>query len=590
MWRPLLGRVCYVGANLAFTRRMRRIFGTIFLALLAVSCGNPGDQPASGRRTVDLAHMPDSLKSIPRHGGRVIIGVQHEPEMLSEILNATATNNMVCNLLFGKFVKYDDQLNLFPDLITEIPTVANGGVSADHLTYTYHLREDATWHDGRPVTSRDVKFTYEVIMNPKVNVESREGWDVIKSVETPDEKTVKFHLLRQYPDFVSETFFDESVLPEHVLRPDVGKRFHSSRFHHAPVGSGPFKFKEWVPGSHLVLVANHDYYGEGPYLNAVVFKFIPNENTLLIQLKTGEIDIFDNANINFIGQLEGMPGVVVYKTPMLMYEHLDLNMEHHILSEKRVRQALSLATNKREIAEQIYGGLVTVAPLDEFHASKYFDPDIAELVKYDPIEARRLLRKAGWTDENGDGFRQKNGQKLKLTITASAGQLNRQRTELVLREQYRQVGIDLEIRNYNGTVLYGTYEDGGILKRGKFDIAMYAWLSSPEPATKEALYSSKNIPPRGQNNPRINHKELTRLLSRGSTEVDIAKRIDIYRRVSEILVDEVPVIPLFWYTSVDPCTEKLMNYRPNSTQSADTWNASLWFLLDQPIPTESASR
>jgi peptide/nickel transport system substrate-binding protein len=579
-----------VGANLAFTHRMYRKISMIFLAALTVSCGNPGEHPSNGRRTVDLAQMPESLKSVPRHGGRVIIGVQHEPEMLSEILNATATNNMVCNLLFGKFVKYDDQMNLFPDLITEIPTVANGGISKDHLAYTYHLRDDATWHDGRPVTSGDVRFTYDVIMHPEVNVESREGWDVIKSVETPDDKTVVFHLNRQYPDFVSETFFDESVLPEHILRGDIGKPFHSSRFHHAPVGSGPFKFKEWVPGSHLVLVANHDYYGEGPYLNAVVFKFIPNENTLLIQLKTGEIDIFDNANINFIDQLEGLPGIVVYKTPMLMYEHLDLNMEHEILSEKRVRQALSLATNKSEIADQIYSGLVNVAPLDEFHASKYFDRDIADLVKFDPVEARRLLRMAGWTDENGDGIREKNGRNLELTITASAGQLNRQRTELVLREQYRQVGVDLEIRNYNGTVLYGTYEDGGILKTGKFDIAMYAWLSSPEPATKEALYSSKNIPPRGQNNPRINNKELTRLLSKGSTEIDTGKRIEIYRRVSEILVDEVPVIPLFWYTSVDPCTEKLRNYRPNSTQSADTWNAATWFMLDQPISTESASR
>jgi peptide/nickel transport system substrate-binding protein len=569
---------------------MRRIL-TIFVVGLAVAaCGNTGDQQASGGGNTSFAHMPESLKAIPRHGGRIIIGVQHEPEMLSEILNATATNNMVCNLLFSKFVKYDDQLVLFPDLITEIPTLENGGISPDYLTYTYHLRDDAFWHDGKPVTSSDVEFTYRVIMHPDVNVESREGWDVIRSVDTPDDKTVVFHLKRQYPDFVSETFFDESVLPEHILSPDIGKRFHSSRYHHAPVGSGPFKFREWVSGSHLTLVASQNYYGEGPYLDAVVFKFIPNENTLLIQLKTGEIDIFDNANINFIDQLEAIPGVAIFKTPMLMYEHLDLNTQNEILEDKRVRQALAFATNKQEIADQIYNGLVRVAPLDEFHASKYYDEEIAGLVKYDPVEARRLLRFAGWTDTDDDGIRDKDGEKLELTITASAGQLNRQRTELVLREQYRQVGVDLSIRNYNGTVLYGTYEDGGILKRGKFDIAMYAWLSSPEPATKEALYSSKNIPPRGQNNPRIDHKELTRLLAGGSTEVDPDKRVAIYRRVSEILVDEVPVIPLFWYTSVDPCTVKLRNYRPNPTQSADTWNAASWYLLDQPIPTQSALR
>jgi peptide/nickel transport system substrate-binding protein len=194
------------------------------------------------------------------------------------------------------------------------------------------------------------------------------------------------------------------------------------------------------------------------------------------------------------------------------------------------------------------------------------------------LRARLLLKQAGWTDSDGDGILDRDGKPLVLTITSSSGQVNRERTEMVLRDQYRRVGIDLRIRNYNPTVLYGTYQDGGILKTGKFDIAMYAWLSSPEPATKEALYSSHNIPPRGQNHPRINHAELTELLGQGATEIDTPKRILIYNRIAEILVTETPVIPLFWYTSIDPCNERLHNYRPNPTQSADTWNAAQWHL------------
>lgn len=572
----------YSGLNLALTDGMiRRSWILPLLLSLGLACESPRESgPGAGTasHSANGTALADSLRGRPVPGGRIVIGVQQEPEMLSEILNAMVTNNMVCNLIFSKFVKYDDQLTLIPDIITEIPTVENGGITPDYLSYTYHLRGDAYWHDGVPVTSADVKFTYEIIMDPKVNVESREGWDAVKSIETPDDKTVVFLLKRAYPDFVGETFYDESILPKHVLEPDRGANFHSARFHHAPVGSGPFKFKVWVPGSHLIVQGNKDYYGEGPYLDEIVFKFIPNENALLIQLKTGEIDIFDNANSNFIDQLYSVPGIKVYKTPMLMYEHVDLNAEHEILKDRRVRQALSYATNKEEIAAKIYNGLVEVAPLDEFAASKYYDRSVADQVRYDPAMARRLLRDAGWADQNGDGILEKEGKPLKLKITASAGQLNRERTELVLRDQYRKVGVDVEIRNYNSTVLYGTYEDHGILKRGKFDMAMYAWLSSPEPATKEALYSAKNIPPRGQNNPRINNERLTQLLERGSNEVRLEERIKIYREVSQILVDEAPVIPLFWYTSIDPCTEKLQNYRPNPTQSADTWNASTWYL------------
>ncbi|NIO00867.1 MAG: hypothetical protein GTO42_01795 [Candidatus Latescibacteria bacterium] len=551
----------------------KRLAAALML-VLAVSCDS-GRAPQVGQRPGGAAAGDGK----PVLGGRLIIGVQQEPEMLSEILNAMATNNLVCNLIFSKFVKYDDSLRLIPDLIERIPSVENGGISQDHMTYTYHLRRDAYWHDGRPVTSADVKFTYEVIMNPKVNVESREGWDMIAAVDTPDDKTVIFHLKRPYPDFVGETFYDESVLPKHILEDDVGEKFHSCRFHHQPVGSGPFEFEEWVNGSHLIVKRNEAYYGEGPYLDEIIFKFIPDENTLLVQLKTGEIDLFHRADINFYRDINRIPGIKVYRTPMLMYEHIDLNTEHPILKDKRVRQALSYATNKLQIAEKVYSGLVKAAPLDEFHSSKYFNPSAAGKAKYDPLQARRLLRDAGWMDHDGDGIIDKDGQKLSLTISATSGNINRKRAELVLREQYREMGIDLKIRNYNPTVLYGTYEDGGILKRGKFDLAMYAWLSSPEPATKEALYSAKNIPPKGQNNPRINHPRLSKLLQKGSNEVDETDRIRIYHEISEILVDEAPVIPLFWYTSLNPCTERLRNFRPNPTQSADTWNASTWYLV-----------
>jgi len=518
--------------------------------------------------------------SQPPKGGRVTIGVQQEPERLSEILNATAVNNLVCNLIFSKFVKYDNELRLVPDLIETIPTVENGGISPDHLIYTYKLRRGVLWHDGIPLTSADVAFTYNVIMDPKVNVESREGWDAIAAVETPDERTVVFRLKRTFPDFVSEIFFDESVLPKHILEGETGEAFHRSGFHRAPVGSGPFRFKEWESGSHLLLTRSDRYYGEGPFLDEIVFKFIPDENALLIQLKTGEIDLYDNADVSFLDQLKSIPGVGVSLTPTMMYEHIDLNTENEILRDRRVRQALGFATNRKAIAEIVYDGLVEPAPLDEYPSSKYFSPTAAARVRYDPLEARRLLRDAGWVDDDGDGILEKDGRDLVLTVSTTAGRLNREKTELVLRDQYREVGVDLKVKNYNPTVFAGSYGENGVLKRAKFDLAMYAWLSSPEPATKEDLYSLRTIPPNGQNHPRIRDDRLTALLEEGAHETDEPRRVEIYHEIADILVDEVPVIPLFWYTAVDACTDRLHNYKPNPTQSADTWNANTWYLSD----------
>jgi peptide/nickel transport system substrate-binding protein len=564
-----------------FARGTARVVARVLVLAglaVAVGCGSkqdetPGEGVDGGRR------MPDSTGiSRPVRGGRIVIGVQQEPELLSEILNATATNNLICGLVFSRFVKYDDKLGLVPDLIEEIPTLENGGISPDYLTYTYKLRRNAFWHDGVPVTSADVAFTYRVIMDPAINVESREGWDAIASVETPDEYTVVFRLARPFPDFVSETFFDESVLPAHILEGETGEAFQRSRFHHSPVGSGPFKFKDWRPGSHLTLARNDAYYGEGPYLDEIIFKFVPDENALLVQLETGEIDIYDNADVSFLSRLKTIPGIDVHLTPTMMYEHLDLNTESRILGDRRVRQALNFATDRKALADIAYDGIVQPTVLDEYPSSKYYSTAAAGAVEYDPLRARRLLREAGWVDRDGDGILEKDGEDLVLTISTTAGRLNRERAEMVLRDQYREVGIDLKIRNYNPTVFAGSYEEKGILKTGRFDLAMYAWLSSPEPATKEDLYSISTIPPAGQNHPRFRNERLTALLERGAHETNETKRIAIYREVAGILVEEVPVIPLFWYTAVDACNRRLKNYKPNPTQSSDTWNANTWYL------------
>ncbi len=561
----------------------RALAAFVFCTALAwtPACDSGPERARSeGRSSPDTLAGPARIDHA-RFGGRITIGVQQEPERLSEILNATAVNNLICNLVFSRFVKYDDELRLVPDLIDEIPTIQNGGISPDHLTYTYHLRKDARWQDGVPVTAADVEFTYRVITDPDVNVESREGWTSIDSVETPDEHTVVFRLRQTFPDFVSEIFFDEPVLPRHLLENETGDAFNRSRFHRAPVGSGPFVFREWKSGSHLVLSRNDQYYGEGPYLDEIVFKFIPDENALLVQLKTGEIDVYDNADMSFLDQLRTVPGVDVHLTPTMMYEHIDLNTENGPLRDKRVRQALAFATDRKAIADIVYDGHVELALLDEYPASKYYSEAAAAEVTYNPLQARRLLRDAGWADDDGDGVLEKDGQDLILYISTTSGRLNRERTEMVLRDQYRQVGIELRMKNFNPTVFAGSYEEGGVLKRGKFDLALYAWLSSPEPATKEDLYSQRTIPPNGQNHPRIGNERLTELLEEGARETDDDRRTTIYREVAGILVDEVPVIPLFWYTAVDACTDRLRNFRPNPTQSADTWNANTWNLDDR---------
>jgi len=517
----------------------------------------------------------------PRPGGRLVIGMQQEPEILNEAVNTMVAGVYVCNLVFSKFVKHDDRMELVPDLITEIPTVENGGISSDHLTYTYHLRPDAVWHDGKPVTSADVEFTYRVMMHPDINVETRQGWDIIDRVETPDPHTVVFHLSEVYANFVGDCFYDESVLPEHLLGASLGPGFQRAPFHRAPVGSGPFVFREWVAGSHITLAANSDYYGEGPYLDEIVIVFVPDGNSLLVRLETGEIMGIDNAPNMLLGVMESIPDVTVHRNPALFNEHIDLNCENEILSDVRVRRAIAKAIDRDELSEKIYDGVWLPAYGDEHPKSPYYDDYPRERLAHDPKGAAELLAAAGWVDGDGDGIREKGGRRLSLMISTTTGNLNRERTELLLREQLARVGIDLGIRNHHPTVMFASYDEGGVLKTGRFDMALYAFLAPPDPSTKEGSYSERFLPPAGQNYSRIRNVRLTGLLERGSRTVEFAKRKEIYDEVAAILADELPIIPLLWVTQLDAMPRELRNYRPNPTQSGDTWNASEWWLAGE---------
>jgi peptide/nickel transport system substrate-binding protein len=542
-----------------------------------------GGPPAGGDRTETVQAVASG--GAARHGGTLVIGMQQEPEVLCEALNTMVSVVYACNLIFSKFVKHDERMELVPDLITEIPTVENGGISDDYLTYTYHLRPEARWHDGEPVTSADVEFTYRLMMHPDINVETRQGWDIITAVETPDPHTVVFHLGEVYANFAGDCFYDESVLPRHLLEEALGPDFTGAAFHRHPIGSGPFIFHEWAAGSHITVLANPDYYGDGPYLDAITLRFIPDGNALLIELETGGVMGIDNAPNALIDAAESIDGLRVYRNAALFNEHLDLNCTGPILSDRRVRRALALGTDRTELSEKIYDGVWVPAFGDEHPNSPFYVDAPRTLNAYDPEAAARLLHEAGWVDRDGDGIREKDGTMLRLSISTTTGRLNRERTEMVLRDQYRRIGVDLVVENHHPTVMFGSYDDGGVLKRGTFDIALYAMLTPPDPSTKEGSYSARFMPPAGQNYPRIDHPRLTELLARGSATVEFAERKRIYDEVAGIVATEVPIIPLLWVTQCDAMPARLVGYRPNPTQSGDTWNAAEWRLEHRSIDT-----
>ena len=235
-------------------------------------------------------------------------------------------------------------------LATQVPSVRNGGikVAADGktMTVTYRLRPGVKWSDGQPLTSADVKFTWEAVKNPKFIAESKDGTEDIASIETPNATTVVVNYKRVAPDFMS-TLFTFGILPKHALE---GKDLNTDSYNEKPLGTGPFRVKEFRRGQYVILERNPFYWRKDskgvqlPYLDGMIFKIIPDSNTLVTQLRTGEVQLAYSIPYSQVKQIDGVPGLRIVKNNVLSWQHLDFNLKTvDAFKDPNVRKAFAYA-------------------------------------------------------------------------------------------------------------------------------------------------------------------------------------------------------------------------------------------------------
>jgi peptide/nickel transport system substrate-binding protein len=554
----------------------RRLHALVLLpALLALAACNP---PRSGNGPPASATGAGAKPARPTGPKKLVLAIEQEPDKLAQVLNSMVYGTYICNTLNSYFVKFNEKMELVPDMLTEVPTLQNGGISADSLTYTYHLRRDVTWHDGKPVTADDVLFTVDAIMHPEHEVEGRTPFDKIVRKEAPDPYTVVFTLSEPYAPFVTDVFFDEAIWPRHLLENELGKDFGSAPYHRAPVGNGPYVFKEWISGSHVTVTANPSYFRGKPAIDQITFRFIPDTNGMLVALKAGEVHGYDNAGTNQLPELRQVPTVTPYITQQLMWEHVDFNTEDPILRDARVRRAIALGIDRDQISREVYGGIWPPAIGDISPKLHWYNPESEKLIRHDPAAASALLDEAGWK-LGKDGLRANaKGEPLRLSISTTSGRPQRELVEQVLQQQLRAIGIELTIENHNATAFFAPFDNNGVLKRGKYQLGLYAWISSPDPERYTQQHSSQVPPPEGQNHPRYRSQRMDELQEVGRRTLDEAERKRIYDEVQVLMSTDVPMTSIVWRADIDPMPKRLKNFKPNPTQNGDTWNAWEWDL------------
>ena len=471
-----------------------------------------------------------------------------DPRTLNPLLGSSATTGDLSGFLFSYAVRFDDKAQPVPDALSEIPTIANGDVSKDGLTLKYKLRPNMKWHDGEKVGCADLRFTWQAVMNPKNNVDVTDGYRDIKDINCTDPLVAVVHLKKIYAPFLQQFWGpagNTPILPAHILAAlnDSRGSLNSAAFNSAPIGSGPFKFVSWQRGSQIRLEAFPDYFLGKPKLREVIFKIMPDENTMLTQLETHEIDMVARGTGNKWPEYQHVPGTKAIAPATFQYTHIDFNLKRPMFQDVRVRKALAYATNIPEIIDKIEHGAADAAPADQSPVLSWaYDPNV-EKHPYDPAKAKALLDEAGWKT-GPDGIRVKNGVRLAFTYGTQTESTSGRAIQTLVLRQWHDIGVDGEVKNIP-TDLFFENSAAGILQGGHYDVASFSWVSSIDPDDSE-IYSSENFAPHGQNALFWDDKRATDAMNAALATVDKKARKKQYFIVQQEIASQVPTIILYF--------------------------------------------
>jgi peptide/nickel transport system substrate-binding protein len=485
---------------------------------------------------------------------------------LNPMFTQTIPANRLACLTMAWLTRYDRQNRLMPELATMIPTKANGGVSADGKTITFHLRNNAQWSDGVPFGAHDVVFSTKVILDPKTRVLTREGWDRIASVEQHDNYTVVYHLKEPFAPF--SAIFNSGVggpaiLPKHLLEHTAD--INTDAYNANPIGIGPFRYVEWRRGDRILMEANERYFRGAPKLQRVEYRIVPSRDTLLLQLQTGEIDLWPNASAAYYPRLQALNNIVVLRQHGYQYGHLDFNLSRPILQDVRVRRALALAIDRETLKQKISHGLGVIQDGVWSPASPFFDPTIAT-TPFDIVRANALLEAAGWR-RNGD-YREKNGQPLTLELASTTGSPDVDTLIELVRSWWKSIGVEVERHDYDPALLFAEPQSSGIIFGGKFDVAMFSWQPNPT-GDMARLYSCASNAAWGMNVPRWCNSTADAAMSKFFLTYDLDEQKRLNDIVQQQLVLDVPTFVLRITEDLFAMNSDLQNFHPNAVTAFD---------------------
>jgi peptide/nickel transport system substrate-binding protein len=489
-----------------------------------------------------LLSLSSCSRTVSTESGVVNFLIESMPTNLDPRIGTDGQSERIDSLLFSSLVEFDEHRIPHSDL-------AETWETPDPVTYMFHLRSGVQFHDGRPLTSADVKYTFDSIINGSVTTSKRGSLRLVKSIETPNALTVIFHMSEPDGGFLTN-----------ICRPAFGVVPAGSGSDEAehPVGTGPFRFVSAQQDDNVVLERNASYFGTPAKIEQVRFRVVPEAVVRALELRKGSADLeMSSLAPDMIPVLRQQSSLDVTEQPGTNYAYVAFNFENPVLARREVRQALALATNREEIIQYLFRGQARPADGPLPANSWAYEPDITRY-GYDPQQAERLLDSAGLPRRA-----ENNGMRIRLALKTSTEESTRL-LGAVLQEQWRKVGVDLELRSMEPATLFAD------IARGDFELFTLRWIgANNDPEFYEFAFSSKRIPPMGGNRGHYRNPEIDALLDQARIESDQDKRRELFAKVQKIIAEDLPYISLWFMDNVSVHRKRVSDVQISPTGDYD---------------------
>jgi peptide/nickel transport system substrate-binding protein len=487
---------------------------------------------------------------------------------------------LLSELIHGFLLRADGAGRLVPDLATAVPTLANGGISRDGRTVTYHLRRNARWHDGAPFDARDVVFSFGAAMNPNNAVPDRTGFDHVAAVKALDPYTVRVTLTRAFAPFVASAFTLGAndaypILPAHLL---AGKHdLNHDPYNAAPVGLGPYKLERWERASRIVLSADPRYFRGAPAIARIEIAIVPDPNTIATLWQAGKLDLVIGrvqTGRAFLDRLRVRKDARVVLQPHYEFDFLDMNQGRPPLDDVRVRRALAQAIDRARIMRALDGELWVPGESDRLPGQFAYDPSLVQ-PRYDPAAAARGLEAAGWHLQP-DGSRRKNGRTLALDFVATSESPTTARFAILAQQDLSRAGVRSDVKGYAYNQIWASAAEHGIYQSGRFDLTYTGW--QPNAVNDHSyLFRCDTRPPGGDNLARICDPAIERAARQELDTADPAREAAGDRALTRRLVEQTDLLFLGFNREAVAYRNGLEGIEP-SVLGEHYWNPWAWRL------------